>query len=311
MPTLDVAGYLRRLGLGDVGTADLDTLRAVHAAHVQRVAYEVVWIWAGQAATVTTNPYEAAERIVARHRGGYCYHLNGALSLLLSELGFDVMWHRAGVQNRGEPDPPGAGRANHLALTVHGLPSQDNPAGDWFVDVGLGDALYEPLPLQEGVYEQGPFRLELRHSDVEPGGWRLEHDPKGSFAGMDFRPARATEADFADRHIHLSTSPESGFVRVCTVQRRDATGVDILRGCIVSRVDGATPSDTGDMGGTGVTGGGRTLETSREWYEVLADVFGLPLADLSPTDRDQLWRRVRQAHDAWLARPEGAHAAAP
>jgi hypothetical protein len=47
--------------------------------------------------------------------------------------------------------------------------------------------------------------------------------------------------------------------------------------------------------------GGRTLETSREWYEALADVFGLPMADATPKDRDKLWQRVRHAHDAWLA----------
>jgi N-hydroxyarylamine O-acetyltransferase len=290
MPTLDVARYLQRLGLRDAVTSDIDGLRAIHAAHVERVAYEVLWIWGGQAATITTNPYEAAERIVAHHRGGYCYHLNGALSLLLSELGFNVVWHRAGVQNRDEPDPPGADRANHLALTVHGLPSDDNPAGDWFVDVGLGDALHQPLPLRQGIYEQGSFHYELHPSEMEPGGWRFVHDPRGSFAGMDFRPTRATEADFTERHAYLSTSPASGFVRVCTVQRRDATGVDILRGCVLSRVDGAADS-----------GGGRALDTSQEWYEALADVFGLSMAGASVKDRDQLWRRVRHAHDAWLA----------
>jgi arylamine N-acetyltransferase len=290
MPTLHVAGYLQRLGLVDAVTSDIDTLRLIHTAHVERVAYEVLWIWGGQAAAITTNPCEAAERIVAHRRGGYCYHLNGALSLLLSELGFNVVWHRAGVQSREEPDPPGADRANHLALTVHGLPSDDNPAGDWFVDVGLGDALHEPLPLREGVYEQGPFRYELHPSAMEAGGWRFVHDPRGSFAGMDFRPSRATEADFNERHTYLSTSPESGFVRVCTVQRRDATGVDSLRGCVLSRVDGAERSDKG----------GRTLETSRDWYEALADVFGLPMADATPKDRDKLWQRVRQAHEAWM-----------
>jgi hypothetical protein len=108
---------------------------------------------------------------------------------------------------------------------------------------------------------------------------------------MDFRPSRATEADFTERHTQLSTSPESGFVRVCTVQRRDATGVDNLRGCVLSRVDGAMHGDKG----------GRTLESSREWYEALADVFGLPMADATPKDRDLLWQRVRHAHDAWLA----------
>jgi N-hydroxyarylamine O-acetyltransferase len=291
MRELDVAGYLERLGLDDSLRPDIYTLRAVHAAHVERVAYEVLWIWGGEAASISTNPHDAAERIVRRHCGGYCYHLNGALSLLLAELGFDVVWHRAGVQGGDEPEPPGADRANHLALTVHGLPTDESPSGDWLVDVGLGDALHEPLPLRAGLYEQGPFRVELRPSDMEPGGWRFEHDPKGSFAGMDFRPTRATEADFAARHVFLSTSPESGFVRVCSVQRRDATGVDSLRGCVLNRLDSTTHSDNGSGG---------TLETSREWYEALADIFGLPMTDVSPGYREQLWQRVRRAHDAWL-----------
>lgn len=284
---LDVAGYLDRLGMTGPLQPDADTLRALHAAHAERVAYEVLEIHLGQ--PTTTDPYESADRIVRRHRGGYCYHLNGALSLLLSALGYDVVWHRAGVQNEDDPGPPGADRANHLALTVHGLPTETCPSGDWLVDVGLGDALHEPLPLHEGEYDQDPFRFALRRSEVEPGGWRFEHDARGSFVGMDFRPVRATEADFAERHTFLSNSPESGFVRVCSVQRRDATGVDSLRGCVLSRVDG-TPAAAP-----------RTLESRDEWLEALADIFDLSLADVSLADREQLWRRVRSAHDAWLA----------
>jgi N-hydroxyarylamine O-acetyltransferase len=291
MRTVDVAGYLKRLGIAGPVTPDIDTLRAIHAAHVERVAYEVLWIHHGLA--TTTDPYDAADRIVRRHRGGYCYHLNGALSLLLAELGYEVVWHRAGVQNLDEAVPPGPERANHLALTVHGLPTDENPDGGWFVDTGLGDALYEPLPLLEGVYDQGPFRFELRHSEIEPGGWRFEHDPSGSFAGMDFRASRATEADFAERHTILSTSPESGFVRICSVQRRDATGVDSLRGCVLSRLDGTPVSKNG----------ARTIDSSREWFEALADVFELPLDDLGAAEREQLWQTVRTAHEAWLAAP--------
>ena len=36
---------------------------------------------------------------------------------------------------------------NHLVLTVSGLPTDDNAAGVWYVDGGLGDVLYDPLPL--------------------------------------------------------------------------------------------------------------------------------------------------------------------
>jgi N-hydroxyarylamine O-acetyltransferase len=105
---------------------------------------------------------------------------------------------------------------------------------------------------------------------------------------MDFRPERAITADFEARHRWLSTSPDSGFVRTFAVQRRDATGVDMLRGCVLSRLDGKPLAP-------------RTLETEREWYEALRDVFDLPLTDLTAAERARLWARVRGAHERWLA----------
>jgi N-hydroxyarylamine O-acetyltransferase len=286
MTALDIAGYLRRLRIADPGPPSVAGLRALHRAHVERIAYEALEIQLGRPTTV--DPYEAAERIVARHRGGYCYHLNGAFSLLLGALGYDVVWHRAGVQNPTDAEPPGPERANHLALTVHGLPSEECASGTWLADVGLGDGLHEPLPLREGTHRQGAFRFGLRRSEVEPGGWRFDHDPNGSFVGMDFRAARATVEDFAARHRYLSTSPESGFVRTCAVQRRDTGGVDSLRGCVLRRIDGA-PREP------------RTIEARAEWFEVLADLFGLPLTDVDAAARDALWARVRRSHEAWLA----------
>jgi N-hydroxyarylamine O-acetyltransferase len=171
---------------------------------------------------------------------------------------------------------------------VHGLPSDESPSGDWLVDVGLGDALHSPLPLQEGSYTQGPFRYALRPSEIDPGGWRWEHDARGSFAGMDFRPQRATQADFQARHMHLSTSPESGFVRICSVQRRDADGVDMLIGCVLSRLCAEERAPI-------------TLDSSDDWFAALHDVFDLPLHDVDAAARAALWTRVRAAHEAWLA----------
>jgi N-hydroxyarylamine O-acetyltransferase len=279
-PPLDVSGYLRRLHIDDPGPPSADGLRTLHRAHVERIPYEAIEIQLGKPTTV--DPYEAADRIVRRHRGGYCYHLNGAFSLLLDALGYDVTWHRAGVQNRSAPSPPGARIANHLALTVR------DHDGTWLVDVGLGDALHEPLPLAEGRYRQGPFAYELRRSAVEPGGWRLDHDPHGSFTGMDFRPDRATTGDFEQRHRYLSTSPDSQFVRTCSVQRRDAGGVDMLTGCVLKRIGHRAA-------------GPRTLETRQEWFDALADLFDLPLNDLTRTERDALWARVYDAHVKWQA----------
>ena len=44
-----------------------------------------------------------------------------------------------------------------------------------------------------------------------------------------------------------------------------------------------------------------TAETKAEWFGLLADVFGLTLADLGAPERDALWTRVRAAHEAWLS----------
>ena len=44
---------------------------------------------------------------------------------------------------------------NHLVLTVDGLHTDENPLGTWYVDAGLGDALYEAVPLAAGDFRQG------------------------------------------------------------------------------------------------------------------------------------------------------------
>jgi len=280
---VNITGYLRRIGLpgAEFAPPTAAGLRALHIAHIESVPYETLEIWLGRPTTV--DPLESAARVIGG-RGGYCYHLNGAFSQLARELGYQVTRHVGGVQGRGrEPGVSG----DHLVLTVRGLPDETNPGGEWLADLGLGDALHEPLPLVAGTYVQGPFTYVLRPSEVAPGGWRLDHEPGGSFEGMDFGLAPTGMAAFADMHRHLSTSPESGFVRVASVQRRDASGVDSLRGLTLSR--------------RGVAAYAMTLETAGDYYAALADVFRLPLDDVSATEKDRLWGRLHAAHEEWLA----------
>jgi arylamine N-acetyltransferase len=105
-------------------------------------------------------------------------------------------------------------------------------------------------------------------------------------AGVQKTPADEAGPSLAN-HEFLSTSPDSGFVRTCVVQRRDATGVDALTGCVLRRL--------GDEPGS------RTVDRKADWFGVLADVFGLGLRDLGPAEREKLWSRVAAAHEAWLA----------
>jgi N-hydroxyarylamine O-acetyltransferase len=284
MPTTADAvrdAYLARLGL-EPEPPSVDALFALHRAHVERVAYETLWIHLGERWGIDTA--ESTTRIATRRRGGYCFHLNGGLSQLLRALGYNVVLHVGGVHG-----PDGASElemTNHLVLTVHDLPSAANPSGSWYVDAGLGDALHEPLPLMDGIYEQGPFRLALRHTVNGVGDWHLAHDPAGSFTGMAWRAAPAAIDAFAARNEWLSTSPDSGFVKFLVVQRRDATGVDSLRGLVLERI--------------GTEASQSTVETKGELIDVLADHFGLDLGPVGADAREALWEDVHRAHEAWL-----------
>jgi len=72
------------------------------------------------------------------------------------------------------------------------------------------------------------------------------------------------------------------------VARRDATGVDLLRGCVLARVE---------SGGTEA----RDLTSYDEWRAALTDAVGLPVDDVPTDDLRDLWDRNLAAHREWDA----------
>jgi arylamine N-acetyltransferase len=181
------------------------------------------------------------------------------------------------------PDPGSAG--NHLVLTVSDLSSDENPSGTWYVDTGLGDALYEALPLAAGDYEQAPFRLVLDETDDGVGDWHLAHDPNGGFVGMSWTTGEADMTDFGEKHAWLSTAPESPFLQVAMAEHRDATGVDVVRGLVLSRVGSGAESTE--------------LTERSEWFAALGDLFDLRFDGTAPEVLDRLWDRVVATHRTW------------
>lgn len=245
-------------------------LAEVHRAFVTRVTYDTIGIQLGSPPPLDA---EAAARRVLTGRVGYCFGMNGALSWLLRELGFDVELRAAVVRRAGDVLDPGV---NHVTLVVH------LADGDMLADAGMGDGLLEPLPLVEGEYRQPPHTFGLRRPGAQ---WVFEHDPAGSFTVMEVGTEPISMDDLTGPHAYLSTSPDSGFVQALVLLRRREDSIDILR----SR----TLYQTGVHGRTK-----RVLADATEMREVFTDVF-----EVSATDEEleQLWRKATAQHEAFTA----------
>ena len=274
---MDTAAFLRRIGVAEHPEPSIEGLSELHVAFVSTIPYETVQYQFGQGGPM--DPEAVAQRIIAREAGGYCFQLNGVLAQLLTSLGYDVTLHRGGVQTATRP---AVVDASHMVLTV----VLDGET--WLVDAGLGDGLLTPMPLQVGATAyQDPFTLSLRKSQLVDG-WRLDHDPRAGLIGMDFESAPATFTDFEAQHQHLSLSPDSPFVRTCSAFLRRPGSNAILRSVGLTQ----TYADRVDN---------QIIESQPEYYEILADVFQLPLPHFTTTSRDALWRRVWTQYENYLA----------
>lgn len=130
---IDVYGYLRRLGLEDRPEVTVDGLTLLMDAHLRAIPFENLDVYFQR--SVGVSAVAAANKIVEKGRGGWCFELNGAFALLLTELGFDVRLLGAAVLLDG-PNRT----VDHLTLEV----TLEQP---YLVDVGFGDGFIRPLPL--------------------------------------------------------------------------------------------------------------------------------------------------------------------
>jgi len=280
---VDTQAFLRRIGISEYdGPPRLEALSQLHQAFVDTVPYESVQYQFGEGGPL--EPEDAAKRIIARETGGYCFQLNGSFALLLTELGYRVEMHRGGAQTLNRP---GDVDASHMVLTVSGL--AEDPEREWLVDVGLGDGLVRPIPLELGATaHHEPYDLRLRASE-KVDGWRLDLDPRSGLLGMDFESAVVGLDAFAAQHAKLSTDPESPFVRLASVFRRKPASAVVLRSV------GLTETFADRIDST-------IIENPADYFATLADVFYLPLPHFDAARRDQLWRRVWSQYEEFLAR---------
>ena len=278
----DLAAYLDRLGVAETPAATLEALVDLQRRHLDRVAYDNLDIMLGRPASV--GAVDSLRRIGRGGRGGYCLSQNHAFALALELLGYDVTLRRGRVWSRPEDRHPADPESfNHLVIIVDELETRANPGGRWWPDVGLGDGFLDPLPLTLGEHEQDGFCYRLEGAPRL--GWSFWHDPRGTFTGIEtFR--RLPEGSLEECHRHLSTSPDSPFTRVLVSMRRTTTGIDTVRGCVLTRLDrdGVDQVD---------------LTSYDEWRAALTGVTLLPVDDVAEDELRRLFDRMVVAHQAW------------
>lgn len=219
-----VTAYLALLGVPHPARPDLESLIALHRAHVARVPWSTLEMVLGW--DCPADEASCVRRVLAR-RGGSGLHLGGAFAWLLERLGYDVTRHRAGVHREHGWAAAGVD-GSHLTLTV--TLGRFLRRERWLVDVGLEGALRSPVLLEEGPVQDGAFNLRLVRSAVVADGWRLENDSRTStFAAMELALAPVSHQEAVARH-HQLTGPGSHAARQLVVKRRTADGLDRLVG---------------------------------------------------------------------------------
>ncbi len=203
---MDIRAYLHRIEYDGLTSPTLETLRALHYAHLLTVPFENLDI---PERPIVLDEERFFDKIVRQRRGGFCYELNGLFATLLRELGFEVTLLSARVAK-----DKGATSAllefDHLALRV----DLDEPL---LADVGFGDSFLEPLRLQAGLEQEqsgGVYRLVVdgdiwRSERKAEDGWKKEYL-------FTLRPRQLSE--FAEMCRYHQTSPDSPFTRkkVCS-----------------------------------------------------------------------------------------------
>ncbi len=200
--------YLKRLGVEEQTDANLSFLKKLQTHHLLNIPFENLNIHYGIKIETTKKALEV--KILDKNRGGFCYELNGAFSFLLKDLGFDVTLLSARVIN----EKGIVGREfDHLTLFIK-LEKEN-----YLVDVGFGEAFFEPLKFKVDEV-QTQFGRAFKIIQLAENQFKLlkSNDCKNFSVKYLFSLTPRKLSDFEGMCNFHQTSPDSTFTNkvICT-----------------------------------------------------------------------------------------------
>lgn len=211
--------YLARVGFQGEVKADIASLTELMRCQLFSIPFENLDVQAGK--VVSLVPEEIVDKLINRHRGGYCFELNGLFAMALQALGVEYRFVAARPLLYPEKKPK-----THMAIV---LKLEDEL---WLFDLGFGSyGIRAPMRLSrvdtEIIQDHDRFML-TREGECDyvvqasvQGTWR----PQFSF---DLTPY--DWVDFIPANYYSSTHPDTIFVKKLIVILHTPSGRKILSG---------------------------------------------------------------------------------
>ena len=260
--------YLARIGHRGAVKADLETLKALQASHLDAIPFEGLDPLLGRGVKLDLASVQA--KLVDSARGGYCFEHNLLFRSALETIGFAVT-SLAGRPRWIVPAGSPLGPRTHMMLKA------DLADGAYLVDVGFGACLLDaPLQLKTDIEQTtalGTYRITqpdslLTLAAKRPSGWR-------DMYVFDLQPQ--IQADYELGNWFTSTSPLVPFTSRLILERIAGD----RRYKLVNRVLSTELRD-------GEVASERTLRSAGELGEVLRDTFKVT----PPVPVEQIFERT-------------------
>jgi N-hydroxyarylamine O-acetyltransferase len=224
-----VLAYLNRVGVTEPAVCDAAGLRTLHRAHQRAVPFENLSIHLAE--PISLDERDLIDKIVRRHRGGFCYELNGAFALLLEALGAQVSRVAARVYGEAGLGPP----FDHLALIVR----LADGSGPWLADVGFGSHSDYPLLAQARDDQDDPAG-QFRLADAGAGDIDVLKDGRPQYR---IETRERSLADCVPTCWWQQTSPQSHFTRGTICSRLTPGGRVSISGRTLIQTRGGTRTE--------------------------------------------------------------------
>ncbi|MFC7216064.1 arylamine N-acetyltransferase [Saliphagus sp. GCM10025334] len=261
---MELEQYYQRIGFNPDRALDanLETIAGLQQAHVTSVPFDNLSIvgspfndWVGEGLSMRLS--DIYDKLVDHRRGGLCYDHNGLFGWALSELGMDVTRIAGRVYDRDTGEL--YSRESHLSLLV----ALEQP---FVVDVGFGDVIRQPLPIDGTPIStvDGSWRvIESERADADFVVQSQAHAEPSWTSRYLFRTTPQSMTDFELDGVYHETHPDAPFNDDPVVSVATEAGRKTL----------STATLTIDKGGTIE----RFPVSRKEWSDVLEREFDIHL----------------------------------